>query len=112
MLFGQLRTLFHLYYTHLHEKFDKICLETTFLYINKKLRDKVMFNILLLKIYCHLLCCCRGFNSVNECFYCSRFCVNNENISHKLDKKFSFNRSFFRDFISRDSFSYYPEKIT
>lgn len=112
MLFGQLRTLFHLYYTHLHEKFDKICLETTFLYINKKLRDKVMFNILLLKIYCHLFCCCRGFNSVNKYFYCSRFCVNSENISHKLDKKFSFNRSFFRDFISRDSFSYYPEKIT
>ena len=53
-----------------------------------------MFNCLPFKSYYHLFHCCRGNNSC------------------KLEKKFSFNWSFFGDFISRDSFSCYPEKIT
>lgn len=62
--------------------------------------------------FCLMFCClkftvvffhsCRGFNSVNKCFYCTRFCVDYENILHKLYKKLFFNRSFFGGFISRD----------
>ena len=52
-----------------------------------------------LKTYCHLFHCCRGFNSVNKCFYCSRSCVQNKNIARYLDKKFTFKRSFFKDFV-------------
>ena len=62
--------------------------------------------------FCLMFCCLkftviffhsfRGFNFVNKCFYCNRFCVDYENILHKLDKKLFFNRSFFGGFMSRD----------
>ena len=64
-----------------------------------------MFNVLLFKIYYHFFHCCRGFNSVNKCFHCTRFCVKNKKISRKLSKL------DFGDFILRDSSSYYPKKI-
>ena len=107
MFFGQIRCFFRKYYTRLREKFGGNFSETTFLCVEKKMMDKVLFNVLPFKIDCHLFYSCRGFNTTDKCIYCTRFNVENIALANYLDKKFTFiSRDFLKDFCPE----HFPEK--
>ena len=62
-------------YEKLYDKFKKNYSDTAFLLMKKKLPDEIVFDLLPLKIYCHLFYCHRGFDVVNKRSYCTRFYV-------------------------------------
>ena len=55
---------------------------------------KNLFDVLPLRVYCHLFYCNRGFNVVNKCSYCKRFYVPKSCTSDCLDNKFTFHTIF------------------
>ena len=78
----------------MYPKFKKNYSETTLLFAKKKLLDEIIFDVLPLRVYCHLFYCNRGFNVVNKCSYCTRFYVPKSCTSDCLDNKFTFHTIF------------------
>ena len=81
-VFGYFTSFILSYYENLPFKFKNNYSEITFLLVKKKLLDEIIFDVLPLKIYCHLFYCDKGFNAVNICFIVQGFLF--QTVAHQV----------------------------
>ena len=50
--------------------------------------EKIVYDLLPIKIFCHCFFCMRGSKNVGKCDVCSRFFVDDSEIASKIDQRF------------------------
>ena len=73
----------------LEKSFEERIVRHTFVFSLIDLRlEKIVYDLLPFKIFCHCFFCLRGSKNVGKCDACSRFFVDDSNIASKIDQRF------------------------
>ena len=73
----------------IRQKFEERIVKNAFVFsvIDVHL-EKIVYDLLSFRIFCHCFFCVRGSRNIGKCDICSKFFVEDSNIALKIDREF------------------------